>query len=617
MPRLINLITGVMICLCIILIIPLFTGKYYQHRFYRVISTPAIRPALQLDGYQRGWFKSDATYTLSENSSRQESTLYQITVNDHISHGPIVYDPVEKRWRFALAQITSLMSFKYGETQTVFKMNSVITLNGHIFTTFDAPDITLNPGNKFRITLNGVKINFSANLSLNHPNLVQYLVTTTLNGIQILRPQQPEISLDLSSILSRAEGSYLLETPEALLPANHSLSIKSISLSTNNKIQSFIIDEFDYTGQSRISEPDLVSVYLHSDLANIRNPVLPISHSSLDISLENLSKQPIEHVKKMLNENPDGKTFIAEKDNILKIINTKTALGTLLHINTSYGALKTVATIDWGNSATPQENTDYAKNTDVHLFMRVSASLIDQLLKTPQLRGLVELLTETGQSEEDKAIAEILQHPWFSLMMRRQVEESIKASNFVINDYYPEHRRATTSSSEIKKLDQLKIDSIRRLEKDKQFLATLDAILNNPKYIQQILTKTQEEIRKSTGQISDYKKQILTADSQQKPMLQMKIQSSEATLNVATQFLEAFQKSHPGSNQAVTRRPAQGIRENSNTPLQTTDPILEQINKLISKKYIIKDQTDYVTSIHYFNGVLEVNGIQVEQSLHF
>jgi uncharacterized protein YdgA (DUF945 family) len=182
----------VIIIAALILIPPYFMGREVQKTIASIPSSESFRFAVT--EYRRGWFSSDVTIKmmiknpngldLVKIAGGDESSQYlQITVNEHIIHGPVIFTPSK---HFMLGQAYILGSIN--EADMTAKNATLITLNGKIDTTILASQVHFTPP-RSNVTTRSQDI--LAHLQFK-PNLQQVRGTIKIAAVTVATPNSQQ-----------------------------------------------------------------------------------------------------------------------------------------------------------------------------------------------------------------------------------------------------------------------------------------------------------------------------------------------------------------------------------------------------------------------------------------
>ena len=147
----------IFIFLFVIGLMPWLDGYYYKQHYLQFISNIVSehQSNIKIDvlTYRLGWLSSSAqlqvTPTLEKQGGSPKASLSFI-VDQTISHGPLIYDNIQKKITFAMAAVQSSIHFPAwikqalgNQTNSTLQINSLANFNGDCFNQIEVPLITL------------------------------------------------------------------------------------------------------------------------------------------------------------------------------------------------------------------------------------------------------------------------------------------------------------------------------------------------------------------------------------------------------------------------------------------------------------------------------------------
>lgn len=282
----------------IILIPPYFMGKQVQKTMASIPSSDSFK--LAITEYRRGWFSSDVTLKmmiknpngldLVKIAGGDESSQYlQITVNEHIIHGPLIFTPSR---HIMLGQAYIIGSIN--EADMSAKNATLITLDGRIDTTLLAQQIHFK---QLRNNILTSSQDVLAHLRFK-PNLNEIRGVVKIASVSVATVDMKQVFQGIKSTfnLKRSDAGIFVGRRELTLDHftsdqgnNHveaqNLALMSTSDDKKGKISSHIKGQLDKILINNNSYgPHVLDVYLNDMDANA---LFAISREAIMVSTQN------------------------------------------------------------------------------------------------------------------------------------------------------------------------------------------------------------------------------------------------------------------------------------------------------------------------------------------
>ncbi len=224
----------IVLLLCLILLLPLCVGIWFQQKFPKFVSNlgKAYGGKAHVITYQRGWFTSHAVISvlIPAKSLKQNQKAHFLTINEKIWHGPYVFSRINgyKKLHFATALVETKFSNQYGDLKAI----TTLHFDGSYYSILHSNHLTL-PRINHIIRISGINWQFtlSHNSRLLSSNLKLSNLEETSRESNVLPQVWKKPNLKIRNL------NYVLQVNDKHQPwqKQQKLNASSITVSKNRK----------------------------------------------------------------------------------------------------------------------------------------------------------------------------------------------------------------------------------------------------------------------------------------------------------------------------------------------------------------------------------------------
>jgi uncharacterized protein YdgA (DUF945 family) len=369
--------------------------KDYQADIAAINSTGNIQ--IKITEYNLGWLSSDIKLSLAFPTLAQASPTPQssvptpiVTIDQHITHGPLINDPNQGRWVFALALIQSNLHLPNENkviakdaTQGVLQADALVDFNGKYTTQIQTPVFSMNNG-AGKLSWQGLKGTLTADVQ-NHVvvdaqsdlQFAPFLVTSDYGSFSLQEMKwQAERACQQPSLCG-GSSTVAIANMDAQGMGSH-FKVGSINLET--KYGPSGSNQYDNSLDLAISKVN-ASVMSYADYS-VDKATLKITSSHLNgAAVEQLLQKVRSDSDMNANTNPSAR-MDAFNALLPPLVTPDTTIATDVAMNTSVGDLTSQGKMSWPkNTALPKTMAELGKGLNVNIETRVSVSLVDEVIK--------------------------------------------------------------------------------------------------------------------------------------------------------------------------------------------------------------------------------------------
>ena len=366
----------VLLMLFLILMTPWMSGLLFKRNFFHIISLIHAKKNynVQVLAYRTGWFSSYAKIIIQPSLPNQDKLFSNInaTIEQKISHGPLVYDYIQHHWTIASAFIHANLLFEPQEMlfnipkdQPFIQIESLATFNDTYYFKFLPFSRETRNGLKFSWQglngsadfsvadeqINKIILNVTGNPVIAENNLY----TLTLSGYTF----QSKSTRSKKNILWNQNSNFFLPTLSLKLLNKEKMFVEGFNVLTNSSI------EQNFYNSTRDININKINLALQLNAENF-----VINPATIKIVINHLDANQLTK----LSENKSG------LNDIPRIITPTTAIKGDVTINTSNGRLLTNAEINWPATHSPTTLEEISLLANLRVKIRVSISLVDYFL---------------------------------------------------------------------------------------------------------------------------------------------------------------------------------------------------------------------------------------------
>jgi hypothetical protein len=400
----------VLLVLVGIAIVPWIDGMMVKRHYENFISAFALqadkRVKIKIVEYHQGWLTSQAKISVTTSidniglppaPNQQAASAYfipTIILDQTITHGPLVRNPVTDQYSLGLASIESNVRLP-ATIEALFLGNQAGTSNGVVtlraLMTFGGDYLTQVRIPVFNISIPGVGqfvwqgLNGSINYYTKGNEIAKIKTDIVVGAIESrsemgsLVSKEATIKSDMGSDVSGLwDGFSALSIPEfTVVTPNGVFSIKNVNL----------------TNTFNIVAKGFYSAKLQLAIGQLSMPMFSIDQSSMNLSSENINADALAKILTELSNYHSGEMTqqqVIHYINLVPSLITPTSLGqNNVLINTSNGKLTMSGQVSW--SAAVKTIDDMVKNLHAKEDIRISVALVNQIIDmTMQGEAVVE-----------------------------------------------------------------------------------------------------------------------------------------------------------------------------------------------------------------------------------
>ncbi|EKD74174.1 MAG: hypothetical protein ACD_45C00050G0001 [uncultured bacterium] len=382
---------GSLVLLVVILLamVPWIDGFLFKQRYLNFLAALESMKRVQIKvlEYHQGWLSSDAKIILSAvavTTSDITQDLPDVVLDQHISHGPFVYDSQANRWVVAWASIHNTVHLPPAAEAMLGQANRVGVAEVNTLATFSEEYI-----NYIKTPVFNVSVPSLGNAAWQ--GLSGYIYFR-INGQQITQIKS-EINLGVISA-NTAVGSLSTQKismqnemkpePIGLWTGESHFTVPEITVTYQNG--TFSLKNVHFSNTFGVVGKNFYNNKLQFSLGEFTAPNFSITQSAMTLSVENLSVQgllnAIQTAYTIHNQHAQPLTAQQYQQYIVPLvpmlITPTTAIKEDLTMNTSYGRMLVNGQVLWPEAVKTFD--DVVKNAQAKWDVRMSASLVNQLI---------------------------------------------------------------------------------------------------------------------------------------------------------------------------------------------------------------------------------------------
>ncbi len=379
--------------------IPWIDGMIFKRDYYNFVKALETdkRIRIKILEYREGWFNSDAKVSIAPNMDvvgmptppnlpeGNKYTTPTIILTQHISHGPLVQDPISNQRKLGLASIQSnvhlpaaieaILLGNQANSTGVVTVNGLATLGGDYLNQIKTPVFNINIPNVGMVIWQG--LNGSMLFHVEGQHIQSVTSDMNIGAVTARNASGSFISKEVSTkyditrdVTGLWNGSYTINTPE-------------VTVSDTGTVL-FSINNLGFANTFGVVGQDLYTTKLRIQLGQLKIPEFSMNQSNLDLSIENLSAPALLNLINAARKYDESATTTPEQMRqytalITSLITPTTLLSNNVSINTSFGRLLTNGRTSW--SLPVKTTDDIMKNVKSTEDVRISVSLANQLIE--------------------------------------------------------------------------------------------------------------------------------------------------------------------------------------------------------------------------------------------
>jgi hypothetical protein len=372
---------------------PWVDGYYYKGSYTQLLaSLAADNPAqIKVVDYSQGWLSSDVTLSIDLNppNTKKPDPAYVVTVNQHITHGPIAKDPISGGWKFTEAVLQSQMHIdKKTETMVIgsaatdgiVQVDTLASFDGHYQNQVKTPLFTVKISDTGKLTWQGVTGLVDADFTNN--KLKHLTSDLTLGALAI---QDATGNLSVQDMKVQAERNC----QQAVLCGGTSVfSMPSVNGLINNMDMKLVGTSIKSTYGADAN--NAYNATLDIQMAKLTMPDYTVGPVGMKFAMNNVNAASLSKlldISKSVADSPSedrqsaGLLLLAEYNKELPhLIMANTVINQDTTVTTTYGDFTSVAKFYWpANTPLPASSQDFIK-MNFKVDMRAATTLVDKVV---------------------------------------------------------------------------------------------------------------------------------------------------------------------------------------------------------------------------------------------
>ncbi len=371
----------------ILALLPWIDGFIFKRQYVKFIAAVAqLDPQTKIEvvEYRQGWFNSSAKVEVLlpiNNIPTFAASPMRITLDEQISHGPLVHNPISDSKTFALAAIRGtvylpapvIAALLLGNqvNSGAVQVNTVATFGNEYMTQVKTPVLNLQlPGNN-KLSWQGMNTNVQLRVGKQQIDHIKMIFTIGAFAAQSnngsILTKEITVTEDITPSASGLwDGTMLLTVPEIIVDRGKEGKMMLQGLGMNA--------EFD------TNKENLYRNRLKFSLDKLAIPNFTINTSNATILAENFSADALLKLIRGFQSGLSQEQRVAQYDTLFPQIYTTTSQITEnAAIDTSDGKLVTDGQIQWFEPIKTMEEA--YKKAKVKINVRVSAALVNKLIE--------------------------------------------------------------------------------------------------------------------------------------------------------------------------------------------------------------------------------------------
>ena len=398
-------------------LIPWVDGYIFKSRYTALLTKISSEDVIPLEilEYHLGWLNSTAKIGINFTPTNPDAN---ITIEQQISHGPFLKDPITNQVVYAFAAIRSVvhLSKKLEATlgslssQGIAEVTTLATFHGNFTNQFNVSSLSMSMSDQDKMMTQGLKgivdVEFPAR-KLRH-------VSTEIDA-GTLFIQSPQGTLSMQGMTSLGDRTCPLQS---LCSGTTKTSIPEIDVANSDGL-SFKLNNLNFLTSYSVDDQHLYNGYLQLIFDKWTAPTYLLGPVNLQFWLSNVDATAllkfIDIVKQTKNKltlengTPGQKALLSQLNNIFpQLLTINSVANADIKVTTSLGNASSVAKLFWpANTPLPHTTADETQNISFQMNIRAAAALIDQLIKTMdgnqiaiKLPGLTTTSTPTPVSTD-------------------------------------------------------------------------------------------------------------------------------------------------------------------------------------------------------------------------
>lgn len=375
---------------------PWMDGYLFKRHYLALLDSTANtgRVNITVSEYRQGWLSSDAKIIVmhpsvaSIISNRPDTSNMPLiaTFTDHISHGPLVYDQTEGRWRFAMAAVRHNIHFelpnldaKNNNSTDGIQISTVAGFDGNYTSQINVPALTLTSfGTK--IIWRGLKGNFYVTVVNDRAQHIRS--NLTIGGFLLQNSEAKTVATKEGTV------SYDIKwQPVGLWDGASQLFLPEIAVADAGKpiVTLTAVNLSDMSAQKN----NAYDFQVQGSLNKLVAADYSIDQSNITLGVSGLNSQGFANLFKV-SRNIRDKLTPEQRDQFIELVPSlftpTTSLNENMAVNTPYGRLLSDGQISW--PVPVKSINDIPVNAKVKMNVRISITLMNKLFQSTSNDGM-------------------------------------------------------------------------------------------------------------------------------------------------------------------------------------------------------------------------------------
>jgi uncharacterized protein YdgA (DUF945 family) len=372
---------------------PWVDGYYYKGNYTQLLaSLAADNPGqIKVIDYNQGWLSSDATLSIDLNppNTKKPDPAYVITVNQHITHGPIAKDPISGGWKLTEAVLqsqmhidkkTEAMVIGSSATEGIVQVDTVASFDGHYQNQVRTPLFTVKISDTGKLTWQGmtglVDVDFTN-------NKLKHLKSDLALGA--LAMQDATGNLSVQDMKVQAERNC---QQAVLCGGTSEFSMPSVTGLINNMDMKLVGTSIKSTYGADTN--NMYNANLDIQMAKLTMPDYAVGPVSMKFAMNNVNAASLSKLldisKSAANSPGEDRQsaallLLAEYNKELPhLIMANTVINQDTKVNTTYGDFTSAAKFYWpASTPLPASSQDFIK-MNFKVDMRAATTLVNKVV---------------------------------------------------------------------------------------------------------------------------------------------------------------------------------------------------------------------------------------------
>ena len=563
---------------------PLIDGYCYKNSYTDLITAMGAGSTtkVKIVDYQLGWFCSDVQLSINLNApdaKTQDPSLF-VTVNQHITHGPLVKDPVnDGSWTMAKAAMQSQFHLDkktedklIGSSQPmgIVQVDSLVSFDNHYQNSVKTALFSVKISETGKLTWQGVTGIVDARFI---DNQLRFIKSDLSAGALSIQDATGNVAIQTMKALGQRDCQQA-----ALCAGTSEFSVPSANGMFNNT--SIKLVGTDIKTSYGLGTNNAYNANAEFALGMLTMPDYTVGPASIKVALNNMNPEALQKMLEIARSATEASSDDMQSQRLLMLAEYNKEIPHLItagsvinqdtNINTSYGNFTSAAKFYWpANTPLPASSKDLVK-MNFKVDMRAATTLVNQLVKVADGQmGSSDAATVAGVPAPAPVVAAPPPPPPPSAVPAPEVY-----TKTILDPFVATH-----------KINADVIGALIAVQKQHLspgiYSVSVDKIILIQRLPPALLKKVAQQLKDNYAATYSDTETEDTAAPAQAPAV------AAAPAATATPVAAAAPAAGSGGR------------------------IQQQLDTMIKQGYVKQDNDDYVVSIVYENGAMNVNGVAV------